>query len=159
MLFITQESRTFRSTHSHFLQGTAALLECSQMWVGAKENKRFSVCVTTRCVAFLCFLISVSSHLMANCPPVDSNGCSRHNSEACVANAGVTRRRSAHSWTACQTHDGLFSPHGSQDTVHANGVRFIFLVSLCGSVLKWPLKLCCLMTLGFDEVKAKKKKE
>lgn len=144
----------------------AALLECSQMWVGGTKTL-LRVCygevcyVLVSCVFEFLRHIQVSSHLMANCPPVDSNGCSRHNSEACVANAGVTRCRSAHSWTACQTHDGLFSLHGSQDAVHANGVRFIFLVSLCGSVLKWPLKLCCLMTLRFDlafQKKGKKKR-
>ena len=67
---------------------------------------------------------------MANCLLVDSDGCSDYNSEACVANAAVTCCRSTHSRTAWHAHDGLFSLYGSQVTVHADNVRFIFSLSM-----------------------------
>lgn len=58
VLFITQESRTFRSTHSHFLQGMAALLECSQMWVGGKKKKT----LLRVCYGEVCYVL-VSVHV------------------------------------------------------------------------------------------------
>ena len=63
---------------------------------------------------------------MANCPPVDNNGCRDHNIEACVTNVSVTLSRSGHSSMARHAHDGRFSLYGSEGTVHANNICFIF---------------------------------
>lgn len=72
----------------------------------------------------------LSFHFMANCPLVDSNGCSHFNVEACVANTAVRWCMSAHSSIARHAHNGLFSLYGNQDTVHAINILFIFSLSL-----------------------------
>lgn len=78
---------------------------------------------------YFCLILShiqLTFHSTANWLLVDNNGWSLYNSEACVTNTATTRCRSEHSSTAQQAHDGLFSLYGSQGTVHANNICFIF---------------------------------
>lgn len=82
------------------------------------------------CYLLLLSPFHLSFHFTANCPLVDSNGCSHFNVEACVANAAVTWCMSAHSSIACHAHNGLFSLYGKRDTVRSSNIHFIFSLSL-----------------------------